>query len=376
MLYFCYGLIFLIAALGYGVACAHHAVSEQTEWIISWLILVIGLFAALIRSRLARQILFSSAVFAACRYLIWRGAASLDMHTLANAWMSLIFLYAEIHLGFCFVCLIFFAWLLPENLDSSEPVGNKRPHEFEPSVDVFITTLNEPVEIVRKTVAGAVSILYSPKKVYVLDDGNRKEIEELAKGMGCGYIARGNRKNGKAGNINNALQLTTGEYVLSLDADHIVANTILDETLGYFVHDKKIGGVQTGMVYLNPAPLEKNLKLIGVLPTEARAVFWVYMRAWDTRNCAFWHGSGAVLRRSVLVEIGGVAAGTSKEDIHTTLKMNQKGYRFIYCPLPLFLALAPETLGAYIIQQKHWFQGNFKLLMKAPSLMPGLSGRR
>ena len=41
-------------------------------------------------------------------------------------------------------------------------------------------------------------------------------------------------RHAKAGNLNNALMVTSGEYLLILDADQIPEPDILDKTLGYF----------------------------------------------------------------------------------------------------------------------------------------------
>ena len=49
-------------------------------------------------------------------------------------------------------------------------------------VDIYIPTYNEDVEIVRKTVLGAIAIDYpaAKKKVYVLDDGRAENTKPVA----------------------------------------------------------------------------------------------------------------------------------------------------------------------------------------------------
>ncbi|WP_333655914.1 glycosyltransferase [Dissulfurispira sp.] len=76
-------------------------------------------------------------------------------------------------------------------------------------MDVFIPTLNEDVELLRKTVLGCLNMTY-PHKTHILDDGRRPEVETLAGELGCGYIARPDNGDAKAGNLNHALERTNG----------------------------------------------------------------------------------------------------------------------------------------------------------------------
>jgi cellulose synthase (UDP-forming) len=134
------------------------------------------------------------------------------------------------------------------------------------TVDVFITTYDEPVELLRATVLAAQQIRY-PHTTWILDDGNRPEIQEMAQATGTGWVTRSTDwidrpRHAKAGNLNNALMTTHGEFLLILDADQIASPDILDRTLGYFQDDqvalvqrsrfRSIG--QPGTVVLRPHP--------------------------------------------------------------------------------------------------------------------------
>lgn len=87
------------------------------------------------------------------------------------------------------------------------------------TVDVFIATYNEPIELVMATARAAKAIRY-PHRTWVLDDGNRQEMREAAEAEGIGWITRsadwvGMPRHAKAGNLNNALLSTEGEFVLA-----------------------------------------------------------------------------------------------------------------------------------------------------------------
>ena len=119
-----------------------------------------------------------------------------------------------------------------------------------PSVDIFICTLNEDIDLLSVTIAACIHIDYPNKKVYILDDGRRQEVKDLAEMIGCNYITRETNKGYKAGNINNALSLTNSEIVVIFDADHAPASTFLRETVYNFV-DPNLALVQTPQHFCN-----------------------------------------------------------------------------------------------------------------------------
>ncbi len=168
------------------------------------------------------------------------------------------------------------------------------------AVDVFITTYDEPLEIIEATARAAVNIRY-PHRTYILDDGNRPEVRALAQRLGCGYITRGPEWEGKprhakAGNINNALMQTSGEFILFLDADQIPAPHILDRTLGYF-RDPQVAFVQTPQFFYN-VPEDDPFG------SQAPLFYGPIQQGKDGWNAAFFCGTNAVFRREALMHLG------------------------------------------------------------------------
>lgn len=181
---------------------------------------------------------------------------------------------------------------------------------FGATVDVFITTYNEPVDLVLATAVAAQKIRYS-HRTWILDDGDRAELQAEAAARGIGYVTRGNEWTGKprhakAGNLNNALMQTTGEFILILDADMVPEPQILDRTLGYFA-DPKVALVQTPQ-YFN------NVTASDPLGSQAPLFYGPIQEGKDGWGAAFFCGSNAVLRREALMELGimGYVSATEK----------------------------------------------------------------
>jgi cellulose synthase (UDP-forming) len=98
-------------------------------------------------------------------------------------------------------------------------------------VDVFIPTYNEDLDIVEATMIGCGKITY-PHTTFVLDDGSRPQVKELAVRLGCEYITRPTHEHAKAGNIKRP----AAPLVIYRDAgrDMVPQPGYLDRTLGYF----------------------------------------------------------------------------------------------------------------------------------------------
>ncbi|MBI9103966.1 MAG: glycosyltransferase [Spirochaetales bacterium] len=236
-----------------------------------------------------RLIAVCSIVFAAY-YLYWRYRYSLNLEAL---WFAIPLVLAE---TYAFIDSILFAFMMLKPTDRK----TLPPHESA-SVDIYITTYNEDPELVETTMEAAQEILWNDKKVFILDDGDRPEIKTLAQTHGCQLITRGEEWRGKprhakAGNVNNALLQTSGDFILILDADHIPSPQIIKNTIGYF-QDDKVAFVQTPQHFYNTPPGDP-------FGSDAPLFYGPILQGKDGWNSAFFCGSNAILRREALLQLG------------------------------------------------------------------------
>jgi cellulose synthase (UDP-forming) len=84
----------------------------------------------------------------------------------------------------------------------------------------------------------------------------------------------------------------------------------------------------------------------------------------DAHNSAFFAGSGGLLRRKPLEEIGGFQTQTITEDIHTSMNLHAKGYTSCYLNRVLSAGLMPETFEGYLKQRKRWAMGCIQVLLR------------
>ena len=227
-------------------------------------------------------------------------------------------------------------------------------------IDVIIATINEGIDVLEKNVKSCLKMEYEDKEkihIYLCDDGNRKEVKELAEKYNVGYITRNDNKDAKAGNYNNALKYLKSKYILTLDADMCPSPQFLNETMYLFEKEKNVGFVQTPQAFEN---LDIYQSRFGVKNTIAfdQNFFYHYMQpAKNATNTVVYCGTNAIILREALDKIGGFARKTLTEDIATGMLIEAKGYKGIYVDKVLAIGYSPNNLKDFINQRKRWSAG-------------------
>ena len=173
--------------------------------------------------RLAIISLIVISVTVSLRYMFWRLTTTIDFETPLDTFFGWGLVGAELYsLLVLLLGYVQTAWPLRR-----KPVPLPADRTTWPTVDVFIATYNEPLSVVRQTVFSALSMDWPADKlkVHILDDGKREEFRQFALDTGALYVTRDNNHHAKAGNLNEALKVTDGEYVAMFDCDHIPTRT-------------------------------------------------------------------------------------------------------------------------------------------------------
>ena len=244
-----------------------------------------------------------------------------------------------------------------------------------PAVDLLIPTLNEPLSLVRFTALAAMNIDWPADKlnVYLLDDGKREEFRAFAEEAGIGYMARDDNRHAKAGNINHALERLDSPYVAVFDCDHVPTRSFLQLTMGWFLRDAKLAMLQTPHRFYSPDPFERNLDQFHAVPNEDQLFHGVIQDGNDFWNATCFCGSCAVLRRSALDDVGGLATETVTEDAHTSLRLQKRGWNTAYINIPQAAGLATERLSGHVRQRIRWARGMVQILrIENPLFASGL----
>jgi cellulose synthase (UDP-forming) len=266
-------------------------------------------------------------------YIGWRWTASLNTHAL---WFALPLVIAETG---AYVGLLLFTINLWKDGDYQSPapprsirdcVDDPDAPDQPVSVDVFFTTYSEDPELVRLGLRDARRVTYPfplDLRVHVLDDGRRPEMRRVAEEEGANYITRTNNAGFKAGNLRNAMEVTSGDFIVICDADTRPFPTILVDTLGYF-RDPRVAFVQTPQWFYDlpegrslPDALARRLGSVGSrlgravervagpvrigedpFVNDPRMFYDVILRRRNWTGAAFCCGAASIQRREAVME--------------------------------------------------------------------------
>ncbi|MEW6469893.1 MAG: cellulose synthase catalytic subunit, partial [Bacteroidota bacterium] len=247
----------------------------------------------------------------------------------------------------------------------SVSVPERPPWKTRWSVDVLTTACpGEPREMIIRTLEAMQAIRY-PHTSYLCDEGDDPVLKKACEELGVIHVTRKEKKDAKAGNINNALRQATGDICVILDPDHVPLPGFLDRVLPYF-EDPDVGYVQCVQAYGN-----REESFIARAAAEQSYHFYgpmmMCMNSYGTVQAI---GANCTFRRKALDSIGGHAPGLA-EDMHTAMRLQAKGWKPVYIPEILSRGLVPATLSSYYKQQLKWSRGCFELLFRTYPLLFG-----
>ncbi|MBO9478210.1 glycosyltransferase [Shimia sp. R11_0] len=299
------------------------------------------------------------------------------------------------------------------------------------AVDVFITTYDEPPEVVAPSVqeAKAVQVPEGVRmRIWLLDDGNRAQMADLAARENIGYFARDTNEGFKAGNLRNGLLQTSGDFVVICDADTRLFPSFLNNTLGYFC-DPQVAWVQTPHWFYDlpegqpwAAWLAQHLRFspkgalarrggaamtwitgrtyVGSDPfmSDPAIFFDVIQRRRNRNGAAFCCGAGSIHRREAVfdaalkrkacavgrLEVARAPAGLTvqdqlravplepykfhvSEDLYTSILLHEEstaGWRSVYHPQVESRMLSPMSLEAWAGQRLKYAGGSFDIALR------------
>ncbi|MCA9764953.1 MAG: glycosyltransferase [Carnobacterium sp.] len=336
--------------------------SSEFIWMMCTSILVmgVGLWALALKFPAYRKgIMIFYAIFQVF-YLLWRITYTIPVTTSEGTLFGTLLVFIELS---SFAQTAIFILLFSKEKKAAQVV--KCSSDFIPSVDIFIATYNEEVELLEKTVVAAKLAEYPEEKrvIYLCDDGNRSEIKELAEKWSIQYLSRPDNKGAKAGNLNYGLLHSTGEFVVTMDADMMMKSNFLKEIMPLF-QDEKMGFVQTPQAFHNPDVFQHNLYVESNVRNDQDFFMRFLQPAKNKFNAVIYVGSNAVFRRSALDSVNGFVTDVITEDMATGLLIQNEGWKSEFLNKVLATGLSPETFQELIKQRVRWAKGNIQVAKK------------
>ena len=367
-------------------------ISQQTHLIAGTAVVIVMAVLKVLNLRgIWRLVALALGTSIVLRYVYWRTTSTLPpINQPENFIIGLLIYLAEMY---CVMMLALSLFVVARPLPPRRAPRLK--DEDLPTVDVFVPSYNEPKDLLARTLAAAKAMDYPPDKlkVFLLDDGGteqkrdsaridiaiealqrHEELRALCDELDVRYLTRARNEHAKAGNLNNGLAHSSGDIVVVFDADHAPARDFLHATVGFFHNQPRLFMVQTPHFFLNPDPIERNLRLFVHMPSENEMFYGIIQRGLDKWNASFFCGSAAALSRLALAETGGFKGRSITEDCETALELHARGWHSVYVDKPLIAGLQPASFASFIAQRSRWAQGMIQILLfQRPFMKPGLS---
>lgn len=256
------------------------------------------------------------------------------------------------------ISLVYLFTTLYVMLNRKEPYREKRLESF-PFVTVQIPTKNELVAL--RCAEKCLEFDYPKDKYEILigDDSDKPEISKQIKAFadkhGLVKVFRRAEKSGyKAGNLNNLLPRSKGEYLVLFDSDFIPPKDFVKRIIAPMVHDKSIAGVQARWMFVNTG--QNIISVLGA--TIVGIVHHVALPFFNKRRqLSVLCGSAEAVRKDLLQKLGGWEHGSLTEDIEYALRLLENGHRIQYLPELECGSEVPHTAKDLYRQQKRWAYG-------------------
>lgn len=249
-----------------------------------------------------------------------------------------------------------------------------KPYHFNgikkyPFVTIQVPVFNEPLEIVRQTLDGCLKMDY-PKERYEIivaddssDKGAAKKLSRFCSAKGIIYMHRNCRSGYKAGALNNILERSRGEVIAVIDADDAPKPTFLRHSIELM---DDVACVQSRSAERNSN--ESAVTNAGRMFTDF--FFLLVMKAKQSSELQMFRGSCAVIRKSVIMQMGGWPEQTLTEDVDMSTKILSAGFRIRYNPEVECCGTNTTSLTGLDDQLSRWAHGTTScLILRLPVIL-------
>ena len=252
-------------------------------------------------------------------------------------------------------------------IDSRERrLVNRFVKNYRPLVSVLIPAWNEEVGL-STTIKSLLASTYTNMEIVVVNDGSTDEshimmlrfLEKYHRAMEGArdpirIVYHYKENGGKGSALNTAIALSKGDILLSIDADCFVKETTVKAFVEAFRNPEvmaAVGNVKVG----------NTRTVVGTIQHLEYNFGFYFKKADSLLNTIYIIGGAAgAFRREVFQKLGGYSVKNITEDIELSVRIQQQGWRIVYCPDALVYTEGASSVYGLMKQRLRWKRGRFQ----------------
>lgn len=254
-----------------------------------------------------------------------------------------------------------------------ERVLKRRVANYRPKVSVMIPAWNEEVGLLD-TVRSLIESTYKNTELVVVNDGSTDNSDQMMRDFVKEYelkkeearksntpiidvVYHYKQNGGKGSALNKAIELATGDILLSIDADCMVDKNAVANFVKYFADPKvmaAVGNVKIG-----------NTRTVVGMIQYLEFLFSFYFKKADSVFNAIYiiGGAAGAFRKEIFEKFGGYNTTNITEDIELSMRIQDAGMKIVYAADALVYTEGASDVNGLKKQRLRWKRGRFQTFM-------------
>lgn len=245
---------------------------------------------------------------------------------------------------------------------------NKRNKKYNPKVSVIVPAWNEEVGI-STTIESLLESSYKNLEIIIINDGSVDGSDEIIKNIKIKYenmhlndkkfikpqlLYHYKQNGGKGHALNTGIEISTGEIIISIDADCFVEKDTVKNFASVFSDKKVMAAV--GKVYIG-----NTQTIIGVIQ-YLEFLFSFYSKKADSIMNSIYiiGGAAGAFRKKIFTDLGPYNTKNITEDIELSMRIQDAGYKIVYVDDAVVYTEGAVTIKSLIKQRLRWKRGRFE----------------
>ena len=234
----------------------------------------------------------------------------------------------------------------------------KKETKVFPKISIVVPAFNE-AKTIKNCIKSLQNVDYPNFEIIIVDDGSSDNTFEIANKCDQAKVFR-QENQGKPIALNNGISRSSGEIILTIDADTELNREALRTLARRFAANNRLGAV-AGNVKVKREPTILN----AIQSAEyATGINLVRKGQSVLGTVIIVPGPVAALKKEAIEAVGFFSDDTFAEDFDITVKILKEGYEIEYEEASLAYTDTPKNTEDLIKQRRRWYRGMIQVLDK------------